>query len=301
MKKEEIGRDKCGIHPKNDYFAHKEGTLPICYYHFEYPVNILNFQSHWHEEIEITYVCAGSGKYRIDSTDYTIRQGDIIFIAPNTIHSGGMADAQTLKTDVFIFHTNLLCPANADAQINQFLTPIKNGAVCIPSIIHPADRAYTDLKNVLFAGKSCMEKKEYAFQLEVKAQLLQFFTLLYRNAYVQMQRVSFSYTKNEERIKAVIEYIERNYPAHLPVERLAQISGFSPCHFMNLFKKYTGSTCTSFVNQFRLDCAARKLLETDDSVLSIALNTGFNNVSFFNRAFKKQFGQTPGQYRKRSG
>ena len=53
-----------------------------------------------------------------------------------------------------------------------------------------------------------------------------------------------------------------------------------------------------YLNDYRLEIAAKKLLTTSDNILNIAVSTGFENLSYFNRSFKKKYGITPGQYRK---
>ena len=56
-------------------------------------------------------------------------------------------------------------------------------------------------------------------------------------------------------------------------------------------------TCIEYLNQYRLEMASRQLTETELPVTSIALESGFNNISYFNRVFKKKFGVTPKEYR----
>ena len=63
--------------------------------------------------------------------------------------------------------------------------------------------------------------------------------------------------------------------------------GFSESHFMKFFKQHLHTTFTSYLNSYRLTIAARLLLTEDDSILSISERTGFNNLSYFNRLFKK--------------
>ena len=61
----------------------------------------------------------------------------------------------------------------------------------------------------------------------------------------------------------------------------------------------TGQSFVSFLNEYRLNLAAKALRSTDDTGLSIAAQCGFENLSYFSRAFKKHFGMTPREYRKK--
>ena len=70
---------------------------------------------------------------------------------------------------------------------------------------------------------------------------------------------------------------------------------------MRLFKQQTGISPHAFVNLIRLRQAAVLLRQTADSILSVALNVGFQSETHFGKAFKKQYGISPGQYRKNAG
>ena len=67
---------------------------------------------------------------------------------------------------------------------------------------------------------------------------------------------------------------------------------------MNVFKQHTKMTCIKYINSFRLNLAETMLKETDESVLQICHECGFNNLSLFNREFKKTYSNTPTQHRK---
>ena len=103
--------------------------------------------------------------------------------------------------------------------------------------------------------------------------------------------------KNIEKLKSVIKYVELHYASPMSIEQMAGLAGFSKSHFMKYFRQTMGVPFTAYLNSYRLTMAARLLLQSDDTVLSIASEVGFDNLSYFNRAFKKQYGMTPSTYR----
>lgn len=79
---------------------------------------------------------------------------------------------------------------------------------------------------------------------------------------------------------------------------MAEACGFSQSHFMKFFKATIGVPFTAYLNDYRLTMASRLLLSSEDSILTIAGDTGFDNLSYFNRTFKQRFGMTPSRFRR---
>ena len=96
-------------------------------------------------------------------------------------------------------------------------------------------------------------------------------------------------------MKLILKYVENNYMEKITIEDIANEVDLSQSHFMKYFKNTMG---TSFV-EYRLTMASRLLISSDSSILAIASEVGFENLSYFNRIFKKRFGQTPREYRRR--
>ena len=98
----------------------------------------------------------------------------------------------------------------------------------------------------------------------------------------------------------MLSYVHENYAKQISVSEMADICYYSQSHFMKFFKASMGMGFTQYLNEYRLETASRLLLATSDSVLDIAMRTGFENLSYFNRIFKRKYGIAPGQYRKRN-
>ena len=80
---------------------------------------------------------------------------------------------------------------------------------------------------------------------------------------------------------------------------MAEFCGWSSSHFMRWFKQMTGGSFISYVNDRRLTSAAERLRRSDDKIVTIAEDAGFENLSNFNRQFKARYGMTPREYRNR--
>lgn len=84
----------------------------------------------------------------------------------------------------------------------------------------------------------------------------------------------------------------------LTLGNLAEAADMSPKYFCRFFSEMTGKTPIEYLNYYRIECAAEQLLYTDDLVTDIALNCGYNDLSYFVKTFKKYKAQTPKQFRK---
>ncbi len=92
-------------------------------------------------------------------------------------------------------------------------------------------------------------------------------------------------------------YAQAHIDEPLPLERLASVAELSPHHFHRLFAMTTGETPAVYVQRLRLEKAAFRLLLHDDPIVNIALDCGYNNHETLTRAFRRQFGVAPSEYR----
>lgn len=94
-----------------------------------------------------------------------------------------------------------------------------------------------------------------------------------------------------------LAFLEQHYADELTRDQVAKLVGVSPSHFSYLIRKETGATFTDLLNRIRIDHAARRLVETRQSLGEIALTTGFDDQSYFTKVFKRYRKRTPLRYR----
>ena len=254
---------------------------------------------HWHTDVEMIYVHEGKAQFHIDDDYFNSEKGDIILIRPNALHSIHPINDERHYMDAINFHLDLMGYSAMDQASINYLQPLYNGQLDLTHVIKPNETAYAEIRQCLLAAMETgyFRKSHYEFQL--KAQLNQLFYLLFENGYVISKDLSPEGYRKEEKIRSIIDYINAHYQEDLNIDQLAGICGYSSTHFMNFFKKHLGVSCIEYLIQFRLRKAAELLQHSNLSVLEISSQAGFNNLSNFNRQFKKYYQMTPSQYRKK--
>lgn len=98
-------------------------------------------------------------------------------------------------------------------------------------------------------------------------------------------------------IWSVCTFVESRVREEIPMEELVRQTGFSMAHIRDVFRKSTGKPLSRYVQERRIANAARELLDTDRTILDIALQYGFSGRTVFSRAFRRHTGYTPCQFR----
>lgn len=132
----------------------------------------------------------------------------------------------------------------------------------------------------------------------------QFLAILYELSRCENARTlaSSSYAKvtvedDSRRILKVKNFISKNYMDELRLPELASLAGMSSSAFSRFFKLHTGRNISEYIIDLRLGYAARMLVDTAKSISEIGFDCGFNNLSNFNRIFKKKKGCSPSEFR----
>lgn len=97
-------------------------------------------------------------------------------------------------------------------------------------------------------------------------------------------------------VRQAAAFISEHYRSRITVKDVAAACGYSEFYTMKLFARCTGSSCVDYLNNVRLTAASAALC-TGGKIADAARDAGFNNISYFNKQFKRLFGKTPGQYR----
>lgn len=276
---------------------HGSRLFPFNIYPCTIPLDFPAVPLHWHKEMELIYIKKGKGLIQLETKSLEGEPGDIFVVTPGTLHAIHRIKGYSVEYENIIFEMGFLGEGAADLCAGEYLVPLAAGKLFPPVQIKEGEKQYDLLKMCLIQMEELCETKEKAYELGVKAAVLQLIFLLIK-MYPSGKIVS---SPDRERLKEVLQEISTKSSENLSVADMAEFCGWSSSHFMRWFKKMTGDSFTSYVNDRRLAEAAEALRQTDDKILTISQDAGFTNLSNFNRQFKKRYGVTPREYREMIG
>jgi AraC-like DNA-binding protein len=256
---------------------------------FTYPI-------HQHPVYELNFVERAPGVRRIvgDSNE-VIGEYDLVLITSpdlehvweqNTCVSEDIREI-TIQFDID-FSANSLFDRNPFNSMKRMMVEAQKG-LCFP--LDAIMKVYRELDTL-----SSIKDGFYAF--------MQFLTILYELSKCEGARAlsSTSFAKIEvpsdsRRVQKVKTFIDAHYREEIRLAQLSDIAGMSDSSFSRFFKLHTGRNLSDYIIDLRLGYACRQLVDSTNSVAEICYASGFNNLSNFNRIFKKRKGCSPSEFR----
>ena len=272
---------------------HGEVRFPFNIYPCTIPGDFRQVAVHWQDSMELIYIKRGSGLVQTGAQVCTAQSGDIFVLTPGTLHAIRQAESCTMEYENIIFDVELLGGAE-DLCAEKYLLPLQSGRLALPEHITPDGVWYPQAADCLKEAEEANRCKQFGYELCIKGALLRFLALLI----AQSKALPPAEKASTQRLRAVLQWISAHYSEPVCVADAAALCQCSPNHFMRWFRQMTGQTFIIFLREYRLNAAAEALRTTEDTILSISEQCGFENLSYFNREFKAHFGMTPREYRK---
>lgn len=253
---------------------------------------------HWHEQMEVILIRSGQGQMHIDSQILAVSTGCMIPIMPGEMHAITHTDRQPLVYEDFLFSLDMLDGKDPDDWCHtHVLQRLVHHELYLPRPILAGSPLHQDLSCFLHKADEAANAREGGYSMQVKAYLLLFLQCLYAH---RIKAAFQNESSHQDIVRNTIAFVKANYRHSISIDEAAAAAGFSRNHFMRIFHQETGETFITYLNRYRLEVAANLLRSTNSSVNDIAVESGFDNFSYFIRLFKKQYHTSPGRYRRAS-
>lgn len=282
------------------------------YRHYELPVefpvillsgdrwhisDIKSNRLHFHNCLEIGICLSQSGYMEFEGVPAAFREGDLSCVPHNLLHTTYSSPGEaSLWTYIFLSPEELfrnMLPGNLGPLPDLTMTDIAN----FRYLYNKAD--FPKLYSLAVSAAEELERKPEHYQITVRALLL---TLC-----LEIRRCQESGAENRQppeagdgkmAIAPALDYIHKYYMQDFTVKMLADLCHLSETHFRRIFHSTTGTSPLEFINNTRIYHACILLKTTEESILYISEQVGFNSVSTFNRCFSKSMGTSPRIWKK---
>ena len=259
---------------------------------------------HVHSYYELAFVTGGRLQVQIDEETCILEENDIIIVYPNTVHGTAIPEQNTepfaVQQHVVKFSPLFLYPMNpVPTDIRHLLLPLKfEGSHTVLRHGTPMHREIHRLMTVIYEEA---QAKEPGYEIALRAHISIIYTLLIRRLAIledPKEIPSEAEKANVDLIYQALAYVEDHYQEPLSMQQVAAECNVNYYHFSRLFQQYTNQGFRDYVTNFRINKARKMLLQTNDSITSIAIECGFETISYFIKKFQAVTGMTPKNFRK---
>ncbi|MCA0755584.1 AraC family transcriptional regulator [Paenibacillus sp. N4] len=293
--------DQTTRHALKEDRLHGDNMFPLAAYWMEpgapgEPV----LDCHWHAEAEFFIVLEGEALFQIDTDYFPVRAGEAVFIDGGDIHAGHAIGRSTCTYCAIVFDTHLLASASYDAVQERYVAPLQDKKRTFPRHIKPETQWERKLLEHIRGIMDSCEKQKPGFEAAVKGH---FYFMLHElseeGCFCNRSETNSADTTKIDRLKTAILYMQQHYHRPIRISEIADQIPMSEGQFCRFFKTMTRQTPIEYLNAYRIRQAAELLLQPDRKISAVALDVGFDHISYFVKVFRKMMKCTPSQFRKK--
>lgn len=253
-----------------------------------------DFPIHFHEEFELNLILNAKGAKRVVGDHISvIDDAELVIIGPNLPHAWLTHECKTEVTEVTIqWHKDLLdekfLKRNQMSFIRQMFDKSLKGIAFSKESIALAAPRLLSLKDTN-GFNSVLELMSILHDLSISKSM----SLLSNSGFSNVNTTQY----HSRRLEKAFDFMNSNYDKDISLKDLAKLTSMTEESFSRFIKKRIGNTFINSLNEIRLGHASRMLIDTTHTVTEISYSCGFNNISNFNRLFKKKKHCTPKEFR----
>lgn len=253
-----------------------------------------NFHSHDH--LEMAFILSGEGRYRFDDGIISVKEGDLLIINPGVRHQA-LADsgAEAPTTEFFVGAGDFLIPGFAPNTL-----PVPGGGHVMHTTGELRQKLFRLYSSIAAENAVCRQGRYFM----LKSYLMQMMLLVIREQCEPPEQKSgyaFESVNRKYIVERMVDYFEDHYNEKISLDQIAENMYLSPFYISKIFKSETGDTPIRHLINIRLE-KARELLESENggSIQEVAASVGYDDAYHFSKLFKKRYGISPSQARKKA-
>ena len=256
---------------------------------------------HWHEEMEVIIVNSGKAEFNTDDETYILSPGQGLILNQNVIHSIHCVEGSNCTFYSVVFHPDFLFGKSNSYMRTQFLLPAQSFSILKALILDEKDAWNESMLDALNEVIAVNLNKSFGYEMATKGYLCQFWANLVSKLPQTAEIVpSSQISLDEQRVKQAMLFIRLHHAESLTLDDIADSIPVSKSECCRCFKRTIQMTPFEYLMKYRIFEASKKILDDNyaaHSISDLALSVGFNNISYFNKLFKRYLDCTPTEYR----
>ena len=245
---------------------------------------------HNHEFSEFFLVISGKIRHHINSEYQELDAGTLVFIRPTDVHGFEQLEGSACEMVNVAFKLEYLRDLSSYLE-NDFFLRRYTGPVIAPKFklsLPETDELATKLIRMNTLQSTAID----VARLKIKVLIADIFTRFFLDS--DAPSVDSDYPGWFEQLIAEMGKVEN---LRSGLNRMKELAPRTQEHLCKCFRRYMDKTPTEFINELRIKQAAKQIVETDEKIISVAMDVGFSSLSRFHSLFKKYYGATPAKYR----
>ena len=254
--------------------------------------------AHWHNSFELIEVVEGRFYCNVDGSEFLINKGNICIINRGRLHHIYTEDynASMCRKKTIIFNPDYFIK---DQNIyEKYILPLLEKDAFAHIQFNIKKGIGLDINTLMKEIEALEDEKPIGYELEEYSLIYKVIRYLYLAYQSSKQSIHTTYDANVQIQRNMTTFIHEHFNSKIGLEDIAEAGQVSKSTCIRLFHKYTGKSPIDFLNNYRLQMSAEKLVTTSEQITEIAYACGFGQPSYFNRLFLKEYNMTPNQYRK---
>lgn len=254
--------------------------------------------AHWHNSFELIEVVEGRFYCNVDGSEFLINKGNICIINRGRLHHIYTEDynASMCRKKTIIFNPDYFIK---DQNIyEKYILPLLEKDAFAHIQFNIKKGIGLDINTLMKEIEALEDEKPIGYELEEYSLIYKVIRYLYLAYQSSKQSIHTTYDANVQIQRNMTSFIHEHFNSKIGLEDIAEAGKVSKSTCIRLFHKYTGKSPIDFLNSYRLQMSAEKLVATSEQITEIAYACGFGQPSYFNRLFLKEYNMTPNQYRK---
>lgn len=263
---------------------------------------MVNTPSHWHTEIEFLLIVQGSHPVYINGASYHLQKGDIMMAVGGDIHGTAHNAQHPLCRRIFVQFSPMLLENKYFTMDDIEKIQAEFASMQRVSLFWPS-KTTKQISYILYEFQKAEQQpgRDVGYKLKIKSLLYRLMAVCYEELPRSPQQTSREkFTQNKTvlaNLQKVFSYVNTHYREDIKISAMAELLSLSENYFIKFWKRYSGISFHTYLNEFRVHRAIHLLLETDRPISQVCRESGFQNYKTFYRVFKSQTGMIPSVYR----